>query len=246
MGSKIAVVADIHGNSSALKAVLNDIDKDQQIQHIYCLGDLVGIGHETNEVLDLLSSRKDISFVMGNHDEAILKITKGLEPDSVGDEREHHSWIASRLDKKYIPFLSAMPIKIDKEINGKKFLFIHYHLDVKDEFISIDNQPAIHKLDELYETYNSDVVCFGHHHTVHHFNSKERLYHNPSSLGCNHNPLAPYSTFQVDKSGRMTVSFIEVPYDNKQFLISYHNLNVPAKDFILEVFHGNQHLQYNY
>lgn len=42
MGNKIAILADIHGNSAALKAVLNNIDNDTE--HIYCLGDLVGIG----------------------------------------------------------------------------------------------------------------------------------------------------------------------------------------------------------
>lgn len=41
MFMKIGVIADIHGNASALKAVLNEFDKRQDIEHIYCLGDMI-------------------------------------------------------------------------------------------------------------------------------------------------------------------------------------------------------------
>jgi len=33
---------------------------------------------------------------------------------------------------------------------------------------------------------------------------------------------------------------IEVPYNNKEFLQSYHRLMVPEREFILKVFHGGQ------
>lgn len=121
MGTNIAVIADIHGNSAALKAVLDNIDRNKQIDHIYCLGDLIGIGHKTNEVLEMLFSRKDISFVMGNHDEAVLSIIDGKEPESVGEEREHHRWIASKLDEKFIPKISSIAMKQEKIINVKNF-----------------------------------------------------------------------------------------------------------------------------
>lgn len=242
--SKVAIIADIHGNRSALEAVLEDIARDEQIEHIYCLGDLIGIGHETNEVLEMLFSRKNMSFVMGNHDRAILDIMEGKEPESQGGEREHHKWIASRLDKKFIPKLLSIPVRQYENINGTNFLFVHYHLNEKDEFLPIDNQPTTKNLDELYDMINSNVICFGHHHILHHFKSKEKLYLNPSSLGCTHNPLAPYATLEVGKSGQVNASFIEVPYDNKEFLLLYDKLKVPEKDIILKIFHGDQHLQY--
>lgn len=191
METKLAIITDIHGNSAALRAVLDDIDRNNPVEHIYCLGDLVAIGHETNKVLELLFSRNDISYVMGNHDEAILNIMKGKEPGSVGEEKEHHQWIASQLDKKFIPALSKIPKKLYAEYNGKKLLFVHYHLNEENQFIPIDQQPTIKKLDELYKASDVDVVCFGHHHILHHFRSKERLYINPGALGCYHKPLAP-------------------------------------------------------
>nr|WP_142339263.1 metallophosphoesterase [Bacillus sp. AFS055030] len=40
MGRKIAVITDVHGNSSALRAVIHDIESELDVEHIYCLGDM--------------------------------------------------------------------------------------------------------------------------------------------------------------------------------------------------------------
>lgn len=74
---KIGVIADIHGNAPALKAVLNEFDLRRDIEHIYCLGDMIGIGPDTNEVLTILFARSDVSMITGNHDEAVLALQKG-------------------------------------------------------------------------------------------------------------------------------------------------------------------------
>jgi putative phosphoesterase len=244
MKKEIAIITDIHGNYSALKAVLVDIDKGKNTEHIYCLGDLVGIGYETNEVLHLLSSRADISFVMGNHDEAILDIIAGRVPYSKGSERVHHQWIASRLDRKFIPFLAKIPTTLEKIYHGKRLFLVHYHLNEKNEFSSLDKEPTSEKLDEHYQSSNADIVCFGHHHVIHHFKSKERLYLNPSSLGCNHKPLASYALLTVGDKEDISIRFREVPYDNKEFLLGFKRLNVPDADFILKIFYGDQQLKY--
>jgi putative phosphoesterase len=244
MEKKIAVIADIHGNYSALKAVLNDIDLVDQIDHIYCLGDLIGIGYETNEVLELLLSRYDISYVMGNHDEAILDVLAGRDVYSRGKEKEHHEWIAHRLNLKFVPFLTDLPVTLNVEINGKRILFVHYHLNKSGEFLSVDYEPTEEKLDKHYQTSNADLICFGHHHVIHHFKSKERLYLNPSSLGCYHQPLASYAILSFGELGQINITIKEVPYDNKEFLLGYQKLGVPDADYLLKYFHGNQHLKY--
>lgn len=241
---KIAIITDIHGNSSALKAVLEEIDKDKKIEHIYCLGDLIGIGHETNKTLDLLFSRNDISFVLGNHDEAVLNIIKGKEPDSTGEEREHHEWIASQLNSKYIPNLLEIPKSLRANYNNKRLLFLHYHLNNLDRFLQIDSEPTTDKLDKLYKTSDADIVCFGHHHILHHFKSKEKLYLNPGALGCNHKPLAPYAILDVGEEGNVNVTLKEITYSNKEFLLNFDRLKVPARNSILGIFYGNQHLKY--
>lgn len=207
------------------------------------MGDLIAIGHETNEVLDQLLKRQDISYVQGNHDEAILTIRLGKEARSQGEERLHHEWIAKNLEDKYIPFLNRMPKKIYTTIEGMTFLFVHYHLNDADELLPIDGSPSANKLDQIYEGEDVDVVCFGHHHILHHFKSNERLYVNPGALGCNIKASAPYAIIQIEKEGRIHCQFKEVSYHNETFLSDYENKNVPAKETLLRIFHGNQHMK---
>ena len=38
MGKNIAFITDVHGNAVALQAVLQEIDKREDIERIYCLG----------------------------------------------------------------------------------------------------------------------------------------------------------------------------------------------------------------
>jgi len=62
----IAIIADIHGNYPALKAVLEDI-QSSSINKIYSLGDVAGYYSMINECIELLRN-KGIPNVMGNHD----------------------------------------------------------------------------------------------------------------------------------------------------------------------------------
>lgn len=240
MQRNIAIITDIHGNSSALKAVLSDIEKENQADHIYCLGDLIAIGHETNQVLEELHSRKDVSCVLGNQDEAILNILNGKEPGSEGEVRDHHYWIAKNMNSEFITFLSEMPKKCECIINGKRFMFLHYHMDESNHFLSIDTNPSVTKLDDLYENEDIDVVCFGHHHTLHHFKGNHRIYLNPGSLGCNTKAIATYSIIRVKDDGCIDCNVKEISYDNQKFLLNYYKYDVPAKNTILNIFHGDQ------
>lgn len=84
---RIAFISDIHGNFTALEAVLDDIKK-QGVDQIICLGDTVSLGPQPREVLQALHEIKSIN-IKGNHDGAILdpdqaafyEITEYLVPD---------------------------------------------------------------------------------------------------------------------------------------------------------------------
>lgn len=66
----IAIISDIHGNSSALLAAFKLLDKVTP-DKIFCLGDLVGYYPDTNMVIDLIRHRS-IECVLGNHDLALV------------------------------------------------------------------------------------------------------------------------------------------------------------------------------
>ncbi len=67
---RVAVIADIHGNYQALKAVLEDIES-QEILKIISLGDNIGYGPEPEEVVKALTA-KNVTSIMGNHELALV------------------------------------------------------------------------------------------------------------------------------------------------------------------------------
>jgi diadenosine tetraphosphatase ApaH/serine/threonine PP2A family protein phosphatase len=65
-----AIVSDIHANLEAFTVVLEEIQR-RGIEHIVCLGDVVGYGPNPMECLDLVASRCRVTL-MGNHDFAVF------------------------------------------------------------------------------------------------------------------------------------------------------------------------------
>lgn len=64
-----AIISDIHGNLTALEAVLRDID-GVGVEEIWCLGDIVGYGPQPLECLRVARERCSI-VVRGNHEVAL-------------------------------------------------------------------------------------------------------------------------------------------------------------------------------
>jgi putative phosphoesterase len=236
---RIAVITDVHGNGPALRAALSEIDAEGGVEEIFCLGDMIAIGPDSNEVLELLFGRPDVTMLSGNHEEAVLAAAAGRDPGTPGTERTHHEWIASRLDRTFIPRLETLPRSLTWRHGDRSVLLLHYHRDGQGNLLPVDREPALEKLEALYRGYEVDAVCFGHHHPVHHFVGPRRTYLNPGSLGCCEYPVARYAIIGVGSEG-LSVELRAAPYDNRDFLASYYRLGVPAADFIIATFHGNQ------
>ncbi len=66
---KTAILADIHGNFEALKAVSDDMEQFD-VDRIVCLGDNVGYGPEPDEVVTFIRT-KGYESVLGNHEFAL-------------------------------------------------------------------------------------------------------------------------------------------------------------------------------
>jgi diadenosine tetraphosphatase ApaH/serine/threonine PP2A family protein phosphatase len=110
---RYAIFSDIHANLEALEAVLDRIDeiaKENPIDQIWFLGDLVGYGPNPNECIVTLRERTDI-VIAGNHDwAAIGKID--LEDFSAA-ARISAEWTARQLTEEHRNFLSDLPERLE-------------------------------------------------------------------------------------------------------------------------------------
>lgn len=68
---RLGVIADIHGNDEALRAVLKDADR-VGVDRWWALGDLVLFGPRPAEVLELLHGLPGLSMLRGNTDRYVL------------------------------------------------------------------------------------------------------------------------------------------------------------------------------
>lgn len=228
MGVKIGILSDIHGNAAALRAVLDDLHRTVDVNYIYCLGDLVGVGHETNEVLEQLSNLGNITFVKGNHDLEVINILNGIDnPNDV--LKDHHNWIAEQVDPQFKSLLTNLPLTLSKEFEGRRFHFAHYHLDEQQTILASDKEPSLKKLESHYHDNLSSVICFGHHHTVHYFQSDHRIYINPGPVGIdNFGPVAKYAVIDIDEN--INVTFRQVLYpvtELESFITGFKTKQVP-------------------
>ncbi len=205
---KIAILTDIHGNYPALNAVLTDLDSRKSIEHMYCLGDMIGIGPDSNKVVETIKERKDITAIVGNHEEAVLNLLLGKGP-LLGHERvaEHHKWVGKHLTKENIEFITNLPTTLEVEIEGQKILITHYHMK-EEKREEIDETPSGLKLDAQYKDSSYDLICFGHYAIVE-FKGKE-----------------------------MSIQLLGMTYENRAFLKSFEELKVLIENLLLKLFMG--------
>src|SRR3984885_9578221 len=99
-GMRIAVIADIHGNLTAIAAVLADIEH-RNVDQIINLGDCVSGPLWPREVCDLLMASDDLT-IRGNHDRWV----SGLDLTSMGASDRY---AYSQLNQGYRSWLAALP-----------------------------------------------------------------------------------------------------------------------------------------
>jgi putative phosphoesterase len=241
---KLAIITDIHGNAAALKAVLHEIDQQEDIEKIWCLGDMIAMGPDSNEVLDILFARKDVQMITGNHDEAILSLIAGEgHPDSYKHTREHHEWIASHLHPEHVAKLKTLSRILEANLNGTRILGIHYHIEetkrqahIQEEPFYTILEPTIENMELMFGDYQADIICFGHHHPEHLFQAKGKTYLNPGALGVSKGDTAPYGIIDLSKEDA-EVTIHHVPYDKAVFLEKFERLQVPQREILFKLFY---------
>ena len=110
---KIAIISDIHGNITALNAVLKDI-KNRKINRIFCLGDCITKCTHPDLVIDKVKEVCDI-ILMGNCDYAICK------PSSKGK----NFWTRNKIGEKRVKFMATLPISYDFYMSGHLIRLFH-------------------------------------------------------------------------------------------------------------------------
>jgi predicted phosphodiesterase len=149
-----AVISDIHGNLDALEAVLRDVP--EEVETIYCLGDVIGYGANPNECCEIVLGMPTIS---GNHDLAVTDLQTDLNwfnPTAAAAVL----WTRDHLSRENADFLRTRP----RMMQSDDALFVHGSVRDPDEYI-INRVSAEENLAILRSDYPEVGICFfGHTH----------------------------------------------------------------------------------
>lgn len=156
---KLALISDIHGNRSALEAVLSDIDK-RGVTQIINLGDCLSGPLDAVGTADLLMAR-DFPTVLGNHDRQLFD----RPTDDMG---LWETWIINELQPMHIDWLRDF----SKTITHEDALFCHGTPD-NDEVMWLHTEGPHHRMvnRDLGEVRghlpnsNATLIGCGHTHT---------------------------------------------------------------------------------
>ena len=180
---RIAIYSDVHGNLSALQAVLADI-KMQAPDLVAFAGDLCMMGARPKACLELAKAETDI-LVYGNTDEFIH--TPTAIPEDVDDAQrqrwesfmETAEWTANQLGTEGVNWLRRLPFShriSPTAVSSNDLLIVHANpVDVNQViFPSADFQTeglgevkwkqSDEDLRPLLENTTAGIIAFGHLH----------------------------------------------------------------------------------
>jgi putative phosphoesterase len=210
---KIAFISDIHGNYSALSAVLKSIKK-LKIEKIYCLGDIVNYYYEPDKCINLLK-KNNVKCIKGNHEKILFETYKNeakieqyckLYGNSI---RINHA----KLNDEHLKYLKSLNFQKKIVINGKKILLCH-GAPWKHDFYFYPNvkQKWINKI----KKYKYDFIILGHTHIpMYKYLSKKIKIINPGSVGQPRNGKCGASWMVLD-SKKMNFRILRTKYNHNK------------------------------
>ena len=150
---RVAALYDVHGNLTALDAVLAEVDADV----ILVGGDAVAGPWPAETLARLRGLEGDVRFIRGNADREIAEQTPGLAPPHLME------FVRSRLSAEQIDFLSSLPLTESIAVDGLGDVLFCHATPRNDEEIFTRISPD-DRWRAALDGVEADVVVCGHTH----------------------------------------------------------------------------------
>lgn len=186
---RFGIVADIHGNLEALKAVLNELEGE--VDRLACLGDIVGYGPNPNECAEIIRHKK-IPSVAGNHEKATsgeLELT-WFNKNAAAAIR----WTQKVIFPENLEFIRGLPLILD----FPKFQIVHGSLvNPAEEYLT-----SLAEALPTFEKMTQKLLFVGHTHRPLILEHEGKKIINPGSVGQprDGDPRAAYLIFDEEKN----------------------------------------------
>ena len=235
--TKIAVLSDIHGNTTALNAVLEDA-LSLQVDEYWLLGDILMPGTGRKNILETLADLPITAQVLGNWEYSLWRACHRKLDETKPSLRyllRQCQYIMEEVSQEEIDALQNYPLQIHRQF-GDLTIGLSHHLPDKNwgrELIHLGKQEDF---DRLVTDPACDIAVYGHiHQQLLRYGSGGQLILNPGSIGqpfflssnLRRDLRAQYMILEFDEKGLKDIDFRRVDYDVQAELQLAKDLNLP-------------------
>ncbi len=250
---RIAILADIHGNSIALDAVLTDIRARGGVDLYWVLGDYAVFGPDPIGVLERIEALPAASCCLGNTDRYIALERRLFPPleevrsnpaalPPVVDVLPALAWAQGAVTAAgWMDWLASLPIDLRLELpDGTRLLGAHNSPGCDDgQGIHPALRPA--EVEALVAGRGADLVCVGHTHWALDLTVGGVRAVNVGSVS---NPLPPdlragYVLLEASREG-YTLRALRVDYDREAVVAEAERLRHPGLRRLAQYMHGER------
>ena len=235
--TKIAVLSDIHGNMTALEAVLADA-RAAEVEEYWLLGDILMPGTGRRRILDLLADLSITARVLGNWEDSLWR---GLHRKLDLTKASHRyllrqcQYILEEISSEEIEDLHNQPMQVHRQF-GDLTVGITHHLPDKNWGRELIHTGKQEDFDRLVTDPHASIAVYGHiHQQLLRYGSDGQLILNPGSIGqpffldagLRKDLRAQYMILEFDEDGLVDVDFRRVDYDVEAELQLARDLKLP-------------------
>lgn len=253
--TKIAVLSDIHGNTTALEAVLADA-RAARVDEYWLLGDILMPGTGRRNILDLLADLPITARVLGNWEDSLWR---GLHRKLDLTKASHRyllrqcQYILEEIAPEEIEDLHNQPMQVHRQF-GDLTVGITHHLPDKNWGRELIHTGKQEDFDRLVTDPYASIAVYGHiHQQFLRYGSDGQLILNPGSIGqpffldagLRKDLRAQYMILEFDEAGLSDVDFRRVDYDVEAELQLAKDLKLPYFQIYYESLRNGIHHTHN-
>lgn len=219
--SLLAVLADIHGNLTALEAVLEDLARFE-VGGVLCLGDVASFGPQPRKTLRRLR-KMNPQMIMGNTDAYLLEPRTEAEVARPDEDTpfilEVEAWSAAQLSEDDLAYVRSFAPSLRLELAGLEILAYHGSPQSYHDPIRATSEDAV--LDGYLGGAPAGLYLGAHTHEQFARRYRAAILANPGSVGLSfvvlegegvNCPVAEYALVEV-ANGLPNIALRRVPYD---------------------------------
>lgn len=235
--TKIALLSDIHGNTTALEAVLADA-RQLGVDEYWLLGDILMPGTGRRRILDLLDQLPITARVLGNWEDSLWHGVR-KELDSTRPSQRYLlrqcQYVLEEISLEEIEVLHNQPLQIHRQF-GDLTVGISHHLPDKNWGRELIHTGKQEDFDRLVTHPPCDIAVYGHiHQQLLRYGTGGQLIVNPGSIGqpffldaqLRKDLRAQYMILEFDDKGLVDMNFRRVDYDVAAELQLAKDLRLP-------------------